>query len=110
VLYSEDPKDSGEFYEKLGFRPVAIMDEIAVMELRGGTHLVIRRQRDGEGRAADFDLMVEDLDATWQAWSADGVTVSEIEKDERAIHRIFTVTDPDGNTIVVNDSHVVGPV
>jgi uncharacterized glyoxalase superfamily protein PhnB len=86
------------------------MDEFAVMELRGGTHLVIRRDSHTTGRAADFDLMVEDLDATWQAWRADGVSVSEIGKDERAIHRVFTVTDPDGNTIVVNDSHVVGPV
>ena len=112
VLYSLEPSRSGAFYERLGLRAVAVMDDFAVMELRGGTHLVIRRSTgDGVGeRAAGFDLMVDDLDAAWQAWSADGVKVSEIGKDERAIHRVFTVTDPDGNTIVVNDSHVVGPV
>ena len=86
------------------------MDQFTVMELRGGTHLVIRLDPDTTGRAAEFDLMVEDLDASRDAWAGQGVTVSEVGKDERAIHRLFTVTDPDGNTIVVNDTHVVGPV
>ncbi len=110
VLHSRDPHRSGAFYEKLGLRPVAIMDPFAVMELRGGTHLVVRLDAEAVGMPADFDLMVEDLDATRDAWGAMGVTVSEITKDERDIHRLFTVTDPDGNTIVVNDSHVVGAV
>jgi catechol 2,3-dioxygenase-like lactoylglutathione lyase family enzyme len=110
VLYGRDPHRSGAFYEKLGFRPVAVMDPFAVMELRGGTHLVIRLDPEAEGKPAPFDLMVEDLDATRDSWQSMGITVSEIDKDERAIHRLFTVTDPDGHTIVVNDSHVVGPV
>lgn len=110
VLYGRDPERSGGFYEKLGFRPVAVMDAFAVMELRGGTHMVVRRDEGATGRPADFDLMVEDLDATREAWQAMGVTVSDVTRDELGIHRVFTVTDPDGNTIVVNDSHVVGPV
>jgi catechol 2,3-dioxygenase-like lactoylglutathione lyase family enzyme len=110
VLYSRDPHQSGAFYEKLGFRPVAVMDPFAVMELRGGTHLVVRRDENAVGEPARFDLMVDDLDFTRDAWEAMGITVSEITKDERAVHRLFTVTDPDHNTIVVNDSHVVGPV
>jgi hypothetical protein len=36
--------------------------------------------------------------------------VSDIGKDTLGIHRVFTLTDPDGNSIVVNDSHVVGVV
>ena len=110
VLYGRDPKRSGAFYQRLGFRPVGIMDAFAVMELRGGTHLVIRLDPEAQGQAAPFDLMVEDLDATRDEWISAGVEVSDIGKDERAIHRVFTVTDPDGNTIVVNDNHVVGPV
>lgn len=110
VLYGADPQLSGAFYEKLGFRPVAVMDPFAVMELRGGTHLVVRRDSKAAGEPARFDLMVEDLDATRDAWLAMGIAVSVIRQDERKIHRLFTVTDPDGNTIIVNDSHVVGPV
>lgn len=110
VLYGRDPHRSGQFYEKLGMRPIAIMDPFAVMELRGGTHLVIRHDPDAQGVEAPFDLMVEDLDATRESWESMGFPVSPISKDERGLHRIFRVTDPDGNTIVVNDSHVEGVV
>jgi catechol 2,3-dioxygenase-like lactoylglutathione lyase family enzyme len=110
VLYGSDPPRSGAFYEKLGFRPIAVMDPFAVMELRGGTHLVVRRDANAVGVSAGFDLMVDDLDGTRDAWQAMGITVSEITKDERALHRLFSITDPDGNTVVVNDTHVVGPV
>ena len=110
VLYSSDPHRSGAFYEKLGFRPVAVLDPFAVMELRGGTHLVVRRDANAAGGPTQFDLMVDDLDGVRDAWQAMGIVVSDISKDERALHRLFTVTDPDGNSIVVNDSHVVGPV
>jgi catechol 2,3-dioxygenase-like lactoylglutathione lyase family enzyme len=110
VLYGVDPQRSGAFYEKLGMRPIAVMEAFAVMELRGGTHLVVRNDPNAGNQAAPFDLMVEDLDATREAWEGMGVEVSPIGKDERGLHNIFTVTDPDGNTIIVNDSHVVGVV
>jgi catechol 2,3-dioxygenase-like lactoylglutathione lyase family enzyme len=110
ILYGTDPHRSGSFYEKLGMRPIAVMDAFAVMELRGGTHIVVRKDPNAEGAAAPFDLMVEDLDATREAWESMGVEVSAVGKDELGNHRVFTVTDPDGNTIIVNDSHVVGVV
>jgi catechol 2,3-dioxygenase-like lactoylglutathione lyase family enzyme len=110
VLYGRDPAESAAFYQKLGFRPVAVMEAFAVLELRGGTHLVVRRDPGAAGGPASFDLMVEDLDATRDRWQEMGVTVSEIGKDDLAIHRIFTVADPDGTVLVVNDSHVIGPV
>jgi hypothetical protein len=89
-------------------REVAIMDEVAIFELRGGTHLVVRKDPDPKPGPADWDLMVEDIAATHADWSAKGLTVSEITKGN--IHDGFTVTDPDGNTIEVSNSHVVGPV
>ena len=109
-LYSRDPQQAGNFFEKLGLRPVAIMEPFAVMEMRGGCHIVVRNDPQAEGRPADFDLMVDDLDATHENWSAMGVSVSEIRRNERAAGRVFTLTDPDGNTIVVRDTHVVGAV
>jgi catechol 2,3-dioxygenase-like lactoylglutathione lyase family enzyme len=110
VLYGRDPERSGAFYEKLGLRAVAIMEPFAVMELRGGTHLVVRRDANATGGPAEFDLMVEDLEATRASWDALGISVSEIGVSDNGLHRTFTVTDPDGNAIVVNDSHVVGVV
>jgi len=103
-----DVERSSNFYEKLGFRPVAVMTGIAVMELRGGTHIVLAADPDAGAQPAAFDLMVEDLDAAREDWSSMGVTVSDIEKGP--IHRAFIVRDPDGNSITVNDSHVVGVV
>jgi catechol 2,3-dioxygenase-like lactoylglutathione lyase family enzyme len=110
VLRGTDPGRSGAFYEKLGMRPVFVRGDFAIMELRGGTHLVIRKDPESPGEPAAFDFMVEDLDGTHEAWAAMGVEVSAIARDERDIHWMFTVTDPDGNTVVVNDSHVVGNV
>jgi catechol 2,3-dioxygenase-like lactoylglutathione lyase family enzyme len=109
-LASRDPKRAGRFYAQLGFRTVGLMDSLAILEMRGGTHLEIRLDPGAVGAPADWDLMVEDLDATRDAWLAQEVPVTEIGKDEREIHRIFTVTDPDGNTVIVHDSHVVGIV
>lgn len=110
VLTGRDTKVAAEFYEAIGMRRIAVMAPFAVMELRGGTHMVVRLDPEAKGGDAPFDLMVEDLDATYAAWQAKGFTLSEIGKDERQIHRCFTVTDPDGNRIVVNDSHVEGVV
>lgn len=109
-LTSRDPKGTGRFYAQLGLRTVGLMDSLAILEMRGGTHLEIRLDPEASGGPADWDLMVEDLDATHDAWVAQDIPVSEIGKDEREIHRVFTVTDPDGNTVIVHDSHVIGIV
>jgi hypothetical protein len=80
---------------------------VGVLELRGGTHLVLVPGTPAPG-GAPFDLMVEDLDATHAAWKADGLDVSPIEHGR--IHDAFTVPDPDGYVVTVNSTHVVGPV
>jgi hypothetical protein len=90
--------------------PVEIDDKVSVMALRGGTHLVLLRRPDAAPSPARFDLMVEDHEATRAAWEKAGIPVSPITTDERNGHKIFTVTDPEGNTITVNNSHVVGEV
>jgi catechol 2,3-dioxygenase-like lactoylglutathione lyase family enzyme len=108
VIAGTDLAASTKFYEAIGMREVAIMDEVAIFELRGGTHLVVRKDPDVQPGPANWDLMVEDIPATHADWSAKGLTVSPITKGN--IHDGFTVTDPDGNTISVSNSHVVGPV
>jgi catechol 2,3-dioxygenase-like lactoylglutathione lyase family enzyme len=108
VLPVTDLPRATKFWAALGMREVESNPHVSVMELRGGTHLVLVPDPDARGGDAPFDLMVEDLDATHAQWSRDGLGVSTIERGR--IHNAFTVTDPDGYTVTVNSSHVVGPV
>jgi catechol 2,3-dioxygenase-like lactoylglutathione lyase family enzyme len=64
--------------------------------------------REIEGGDAPFDLMVENLDATHQDWSARGIAVGPITRGR--IHNAFEATDPDGYRVTVNSTHVIGPV
>ena len=109
ILYGTDAERSATFYEIVGKRRVAVMAPFAVMELRGGTHLVIRTAEKPAPEAAPFDFMVDDLPATREKFGAAGVPMSGVSRDELNTHDQFTITDPDGNTITVKDSHVVGP-
>jgi catechol 2,3-dioxygenase-like lactoylglutathione lyase family enzyme len=107
LLAVTDVARSAEFWCRVGMREVERNEHVAVLELRGGTHLVLVP---GTPASADapFDLMVEDLDATHEAWRADGLDVSAIERGR--IHNAFTLRDPDGYRVTVNSSHVVGAV
>lgn len=108
VAYAHDPERTAAFYEEIGMRPVAAFPDFAVLELRGGTHLVVRRAEDHVGSPLEWDLMVEDLAATHAAWEAAGHEVGAIERGP--IHETFVVHDPAGNSITVFSTHVVGPV
>jgi catechol 2,3-dioxygenase-like lactoylglutathione lyase family enzyme len=96
------------FYEAIGMRTVFRGDDIVIMELRGGTHLVVQPDATRAATPLDFDLMVDDLATTHAAWGEAGITVSPITSG--SIHDMFTVRDPDGNTINVFSTHVVGTV
>ena len=108
VVSGKDLAASTSFYTDIGMREVAILDEVAIFELRGGTHLVVRKDPAATGGPAPWDLMVDDIAATHADWSSKGLTVTPIAQGP--IHEAFTVTDPSGNTIEVSSSHVVGPV
>jgi catechol 2,3-dioxygenase-like lactoylglutathione lyase family enzyme len=107
VLNVSDLDRSAKFWTAIGMRMVEQNPHVAVLELRGGTHLVLVP---GEAQAggAPFDLMVDDLDATHRAWRRQGLDVSDIDRGR--IHDAFTVADPDGYVVPVNSSHVVGAV
>jgi hypothetical protein len=89
-------------------REIERNEHVVVLELRGGTHLVLVPGSPERDVDAPFDLMVEDLDATHAAWKDLGLDVSAIERGR--IHSVFVVRDPDGYRVVVNSSHVVGEV
>src|ERR1700734_103419 len=76
VFKVADLKRSCQFYSNLGIPPFAIDEEVAIIELRGGTHLVLLQvdQPAGEGIAESltgqfhkrlserFDLMIKGKD------------------------------------------------
>jgi hypothetical protein len=84
------------------------MPGLAVLELRGGTHLVLQKGKKKEPERADFDLMVDDLAAQRTALAAAGHVPTPIRRSR--VHSSFTVAEPSGYTITFLDSHVAGPV
>lgn len=104
-LTAADPVVLGDFYASIGMRKVATMANMSILELRGGTHLVIFR---GEPGVTSLDLMVDDLDDVH-------ALLTEMESNPAAIvpgspHDTFRVLDPEGNALLVESSHVTGIV
>src|SRR5262245_23671395 len=79
VLQVSDLDRATRFWTGIGMREVEKNPHVSVLELRGGTHLVLVPGSPAPGEAP-FDLMVEDLDATHEAWTDQGLYVSEIER------------------------------
>jgi hypothetical protein len=99
---------AARWLETVGLRPIVTLDELAVLELRGGTHVVVR-QAEGSpapGTGAPFDLMVDDVDAAHRDYSQKGLSPSPIRRGR--IHDSFDLAGPDGWAFTVNSSHASG--
>lgn len=96
------------YFIKLGLRPIHQAETFAVLELRGGTHLILRPAAGAIPPASEapFDLMVDDLEATREAYAAMGLEPSAIESG--SIHDSFVVVGPNGYRITVVSSHASG--
>jgi catechol 2,3-dioxygenase-like lactoylglutathione lyase family enzyme len=108
VLPVSDVNRAADFWRELGMREVERNAQVAVLEMRGGTHLVLVPGGEPAEADAPFDLMVDDLDATHARWEERGLDPSPIERGR--FHAAFTVRDPDGYRVAINSSHVVGDV
>ena len=106
LLPSRDVAAARAWYEKLGMRFITAGETFAVLELRGGTHLVLLRAEAPleAGAAAPFDLMVEDIEASHRRFRELGLEPTELEKGP--IHTSFRLRDPSGYAVTVNSSHV----
>jgi hypothetical protein len=84
------------------------MGDLAVLELRGGTHVVVRRseQPPEPGTGAPFDLMVDDIDAAHRDYAGKGLSPSPVRRGR--IHDSFDLAGPDGWAFTVNSSHASG--
>lgn len=114
-----DVETSHRFYTTLGLRVIGKGGDMSILELRGGTHLLLF-QRGGASAGSDspfdqtapgrVDLMIEgrtleELDAYRTALIAGGVEPDPISDKRYFGHFIFKATDPDGNEVTVSTSH-----
>jgi catechol-2,3-dioxygenase len=126
VFKVADLKNSCQFYSNLGISPFAVEEEGAIIELRGGTHLILLSvdQLAGEGVAESltgqfhrrfseqFDLMIEgksldDLKKYRLELISRGIAAGEIPDETFFGHHLFCIRDPDGNGITIYTSHAI---
>jgi catechol-2,3-dioxygenase len=126
VFKVADLKSSSQFYSNLGIRPFYTDEEVAIIELRGGTHLILLSvdSMAGEGVAESltgqfhkrfseqFDLMIKgkgvnELKTYRSALISRGIAAGEIPDETFFGHHLFCVKDPDGNGITIYTSHSI---
>jgi len=127
VMKVNDIGTSYQFYTKLGLRPFGIFPDLAIIELRGGTHILLFSKNDempfslssshlGQ-RGASFneqlDLMIDgksrsDLELYRATLVENGLSVDAIAQDQFFGHDYFQLVDPDGNGVTVYTSHTDG--
>ena len=109
-LSATDVATAERWLQSVGLRPIFADEDLAVLELRGGTHVVVRKEEQppAAGSAAPFDLMVDDIEAARRDYAAKGLGPSDISKGR--IHDSFHLTGPDGYDFTVTSSHASGRI
>ncbi|MDK4701281.1 VOC family protein [Rhizobium sp. CNPSo 4062] len=124
VMKVENIGASYQFYIGLGLRPFGTFPGLAVVEMRGGTHLLLFQKDDDQvstlqnshnGQRPDFsgekiDLMIAghakaDLEHYRVSLIDKGYSPSTIADSELYGHHYFSLQDPDGNGISFYTSH-----
>ncbi len=106
-LPATDVATAERWLVSVGLRPIFADDNLAVLELRGGTHVVVRKAEQPPATgSAPFDLMVDDIEAARRNYAAKGLEPSEISRGR--IHDSFHLTGPDGYDFKVTSSHAEG--
>lgn len=99
-----------EFFIKHGMRKILQREDFGILELRGGTHLIVSKTDEeiSPGTRTPFDLMVDDIDSTHTQFVSDNRNPTKIDRGN--IHDSFSVTSPSGYVVPITSSHVAGPV
>jgi hypothetical protein len=100
--------ESAQFMAILGMRPVHTGKDVAILELRGGTHVILLSKSTIVAGEAPFDLMVDDLRQSHALFASLGLNPTAIEAMPKVGHERFKVQDPAGHIISVFSSHVEG--
>jgi catechol-2,3-dioxygenase len=124
VFKVADLKSSCQFYSKLGLPPFATDEKVAIIELRGGTHLLLLSVDEPAGEdiaesltgqfhkrfSEQFDLMIKGKDLNeLKKYRLElisrGIAAGEIPDETFFGHHLFCIKDPDGNGITIYTSH-----
>ena len=124
ILKVNDVGISYQFYTNFGLRPCGIFPDLAIIELRGGTHILLFSKNDelpfsltssqlgqrGGFFSERLDLMIDgksrsDLELYRTTLIEKGLSVDAIAEDQFFGHDYFQLADPDGNGITVYTSH-----
>ena len=103
-MHTSQLGESIEFMQLVGMRLIASGDEFAVLELRGGTHLVLTTDAASKQSKCSFDLMVDDLESSHARFVELGLEPTDIGQGQ--IHDHFELRDPGGTLITFNSTHV----
>lgn len=97
-----------EWYEALGVRRIFKRGDFAVMEVRGGTHIILAKAKEKieAGTPAPFDLIVDDVEATREECASKGMAPGKMHRGR--IHDWFELTDPSGFRLTILSSHAGG--
>lgn len=104
-LTARDVQKLTNFYVEIGMRPVVSFGRMAIVELAGGTHIIIS---EGAAGGQQLDLIVLNIDETHSILTGARTTPSEIRRGSP--HDTFTATDPEGNQLTIHSTHAIGPV
>src|SRR5580692_3873062 len=126
VFKVADLKSSCQFYSNLGLPPFATDEKVAIIELRGGTHLLLLSVDEPAGEdiaesltgqfhkrfSERFDLMIEGKDLNeLKKYRLElisrGIAAGEIPDETFFGHHLFCIKDPDGNGITIYTSHAI---
>ncbi len=96
---------SSAFLQQLGLRKIFEKDTVGVLELRGGTHLILEksRNRTKPGSQAPVDFMVENVNKARAKFAKMGRKPTRIKSG--TIHSSFFVPGPDGWSFKITSSH-----
>ncbi len=92
-------------FEALGLRRIFRSERYGVLELRGGTHLIVSGSEDpvAEGTPAPFDIMVDDIEQARTDYLERGFLPGEITSG--SIHSSFHLRIPSGHQLKITSSH-----
>jgi hypothetical protein len=104
-IESHDVGGAIDFFKALGLRDIFRGDRFGVLELRGGTHLIVsgRDKPIRKGTPALFDIMVDDIDAAHRKYGKKNFAPSEITSG--SIHSSFFISAPSGHKLKITSSH-----
>ena len=91
TLRVADVVRAAAFYADLGLRPVMQSPSMAILELRGGTHLMLFKAKRAPkvGGVRSFDFMVDEVETLRARLARSGVDATEPAEDEVSGHRWF---------------------